>query len=90
MALGHGRSRYKGSTARLISQAPDREGLRWRWPHGAEDLYLEADTDTLWCLTEYSEDESGGERFVFGVSFSSYAPELHVNAGAGRDRSLVG
>jgi len=75
-----GRSTHKRSTARLISQAPKQKGLRWRWPHGAEDLYLEADTGTLWCLTEYSARESSGERFVFGVSFPTYAPKLHAAA----------
>ena len=76
-----GRSTHKRSTARLISQTSAREGLRWRWPHGAEDLYLEAGTHTLWCVTEYAASESSGERFVFGVSLPTYAPKLHVAAG---------
>lgn len=74
------RSKYKRSEARLITQAASANGLRWRWPHGTEDLYLEADTNTLWCLTEFSQNESSGERFVFGVDFATYAPELHEDA----------
>lgn len=75
-----GRSAYKGSTARLITQAEKAKGVRWRWPHGAEDLYLEADTNTLWCLTEYTAGESPGERFVFGASLPSYGANLHPAA----------
>jgi hypothetical protein len=75
-----GRAVYHGSTARLVSQGPKRDGLRWRWPHGAEDLYLEADTHTLWCLTEFAASESRGERFVFGVSLPTYAPHRHPSA----------
>jgi len=75
-----GRPSHKRSTARLISQAPRRKGLRWRWPHGSEDLYLEAETGTLWSLTEFAASESSGERFVFGVSFPTYAPKLHTAA----------
>jgi hypothetical protein len=75
-----GRPEQHGSTARLITQAPKQKGLRWRWPHGSEDLYLEADTQTLWCLTEYTMSESKGERVVFGVSFPTYAPDLHQAA----------
>lgn len=75
-----GRSLYQGSTARLVSQPANGEGLRWRWPHGAEDLYLEADTERLWCVTEFSATESRGARFVFAVSLPTYAPELHRSA----------
>lgn len=75
-----GRPAHKRSTARLISQARSREGVRWRWPHGAEDLYLEADTRTLWCLTEFAASESSGERFVFGVSLPTYAGQLRAAA----------
>jgi hypothetical protein len=75
-----GRPAHKHSTARLISQAPRKKGLRWRWPHGAEDLYLEEDTKTLWSLTEFAAGESSGERFVFGVSFPTYAPKRHAAA----------
>lgn len=74
------RSLYQGSTARLLTEAPNAEGLRWRWPHGAEDLYLDADADTLWCLTEFTAGESRGDRFLFGVRFSTYAPALHEDA----------
>jgi hypothetical protein len=77
-----GRSRHKRSTARLISQAPGKKGVRWRWPHGAEDLYYEADTRTLWCLTEFAASESIGDRFVFGVSLPTYAPKRHPKARA--------
>jgi hypothetical protein len=67
-----GRSTHQRSTARLIGQQPGRKGVRWRWPHGAEDLYFEAETGTLWCLTEYAAGESSGERVVFGVRLSTY------------------
>lgn len=75
-----GRAEAHGSTARLVTQAPRKKGLRWRWPHGAEDLYLAADTQILWCLTEYAASEGDGERVVFGVSFPTYAPSAHSAA----------
>jgi hypothetical protein len=71
---------YKNSTARLITQKNGADkGERWRWPYGAEDLYLEADRGVLWCQTEYPPGSTnlGSDRCVFGVDFNSYAPDLH-------------
>jgi hypothetical protein len=81
-----GRNCYENSSARLITQdgasnwdAPS--GCRWRWPLGAESLYLEKSRtpQKLWCLTEYPEghnhDCGPATRVVFGVDFSTYQPE---------------
>lgn len=72
-----GKSTYKHSTARLITQANgEREGDRWRWPYGAEDLYLETGKGIMWCQTEFPPNSKslGSDRAVFGVNFASYAP----------------
>lgn len=63
-----GQQPYKGSNARLITWAEgDARGKRWRWPHGAEDLYHDAATDLMWCLMEHP-----GRRAVFAVERSTY------------------
>lgn len=69
-----GQSRYEGSTARLaLYEDGKSEGQRWRWPQGAEDLYYEDATDTLWCLTEFSDSlVTQRGRCVFGVKLSTY------------------
>lgn len=69
-----GQSRYEGSTARLALYEDGRsEGQRWRWPQGAEDLYYEDATDTLWCLTEFSDSlVTQRGRCVFGVKLGTY------------------
>ena len=75
-----GKSTYKKSKARLITQsAGASKGDRWRWPYGAEDLYLEIDKGILWCQTEFppNSESLGSDRAVFGVNFASYAPDLH-------------
>lgn len=69
-----GKSKYEGSTARLVRYTDgDDLGYRWRWPHGAEDLYLEQGTGYLWNLTEYETSLYGQEnRYVFAVRLSDY------------------
>ncbi|WP_257669330.1 hypothetical protein [Parapedobacter tibetensis] len=69
-----GKSQYEGSTARLVRYTDgDNAGYRWRWPHGAEDLYLEKSTGYLWNLTEYETSQYGREnRCVFAVRLSDY------------------
>lgn len=77
-----GKSKYKNSTARLITQRNEADkGDRWRWPYGSEDLYLESDRGVLWCQTEYPktppDSTLGSDRCVFGVDFDSYVSNFH-------------
>ena len=69
-----GNSSYEGSTARLTRYNDGAAaGVRYRWPHGAEDLYLEQSTGYLWNLTEYeTEKYSTDNRCVFAVRLSDY------------------
>jgi len=69
-----GNSSYEGSTARLTRYNDGATaGTRYRWPHGAEDLYRDAATGYLWCLTEYeTEKYSKDNRCVFAVRLSDY------------------
>jgi len=81
-----GKSNYKNSTARLITQAAGaNKGNRWRWPYGAEDLYLENDKGILWCQTEFPPNSRrlGSDRAVFGVNFASYAPAKYITKQTG-------
>ncbi|HRH65293.1 MAG TPA: hypothetical protein PLU53_03265, partial [Bacteroidia bacterium] len=73
---------FEGSTARLVTYTDGAEhGVRYRWPHGAEDLYLEKMLDVrgklteqyLWCLTEYETEKNNADnRCVFAVKLSGY------------------
>jgi hypothetical protein len=69
-----GQTRYEGSTARLARYDDGAAtGYRWRWPHGAEDLYYEDETDMLWSLTEFPDSLLARRgRCVFGVRLGSY------------------
>jgi hypothetical protein len=69
-----GQTRYEGSTARLaLYEDGAAAGYRWRWPHGAEDLYYDEADDRLWCLTEFPDSViTGRDRSVFGVKLASY------------------
>jgi hypothetical protein len=69
-----GNSSYEGSTARLVRYNDGTAaGTRYRWPHGAEDLYLETGTGYLWNLTEYETVKYGEDnRCVFAVRLSDY------------------
>lgn len=69
-----GNSSYEGSTARLVRYNDGATaGVRYRWPHGAEDLYLEPATGYLWNLTEYETQKYGVDnRCVFAVRLSDY------------------
>ncbi len=68
-----GNDSYKGSTARLSKYEPGKTTVRYRWPHGAEDLYYDSSTDYLWCLTEYPTSKYRRDnRSVFAVKFSKY------------------
>lgn len=69
-----GNSSFEGSTARLTRYNDGAAaGVRYRWPHGAEDLYLESATGYLWCLTEYETEKYGTDnRSVFAVRLSDY------------------
>ncbi|WBU89173.1 hypothetical protein [Cellulophaga omnivescoria] len=69
-----GKSSYKGSTARLVRYTDgEASGTRYRWPHGAEDFYLEKSTGLLWNLTEYETSKYGEEnRTVFAVRYADY------------------
>ena len=69
-----GNSSYEGSTARLTRYNDGAAaGVRYRWPHGAEDLYLETATSYLWNLTEYETEKYGVDnRCVFAVRLSDY------------------
>ncbi len=71
-----GQSTYEGSTARLVAYRDGaRTGHRWRWPHGAEDLYYDDARDLLWCLTEHPKRFwSRHDRVVFGVKLGTYRP----------------
>ncbi|MEN7550272.1 hypothetical protein AAG747_20300 [Rapidithrix thailandica] len=69
-----GKSSYQGSTARMLRYHDGTEaGVRYRWPHGAEDLYYEESTGYLWNLTEYESSKYGQEnRAVFAVKLEDY------------------
>ena len=69
-----GNSSYEGSTARLVRYNDGATaGVRYRWPHGAEDLYLEQSTGYLWNLTEYETEKYGADnRCIFAVRLSDY------------------
>ncbi|GGF49542.1 hypothetical protein [Echinicola rosea] len=69
-----GKSTYKGSTARLVRYHDgDANGSRYRWPHGAEDLYFEQSSGYLWNLTEYETSKYGQDnRCVFAVRYADY------------------
>jgi hypothetical protein len=69
-----GNSSYEGSTARLVRYNDGATaGTRYRWPHGAEDLYLESNTGYLWNLTEFETVNYGEDnRCVFAVRLSDY------------------
>jgi hypothetical protein len=69
-----GNSSYEGSTARLTRYNDGAAlGVRYRWPHGAEDLYFDSVTGYLWCLTEYETAKYGQDnRCVFAVRLSDY------------------
>lgn len=69
-----GKSTYQGSTARLVKYYDGASsGSRYRWPHGAEDLYFEQDTGYIWNLTEYETSRYGVDnRCVFAVRYSDY------------------
>jgi hypothetical protein len=69
-----GNSSFEGSTARLVRYNDGASaGTRYRWPHGAEDLYLEQSTGYLWNLSEYETSKYGVDnRAVFAVRLSDY------------------
>jgi hypothetical protein len=69
-----GQTRYEGSTARLaLYEDGAASGYRWRWPHGAEDLYYDETQDRLWCLTEFPDSViTRRDRCVFGVTLGTY------------------
>ncbi|HVI43216.1 MAG TPA: hypothetical protein VM802_00035, partial [Chitinophaga sp.] len=69
-----GNSSYLGSTARLVRYNDgSAAGTRYRWPHGAEDLYRDEATGYLWCLTEYETEKYGQDnRCVFAVRIADY------------------
>jgi hypothetical protein len=68
-----GNSSYEGSTARLVKYTDGAaNSTRYRWPHGAEDLYLDS-SGLLWNLTEYETAKYGKDnRCVFAVKLSTY------------------
>ena len=64
-----GQSVYENSTARLVTwQNGNTKGKRWRWPHGAEDLYYSPLQGKLWCQTEHPDKI----RYFFSVDLNSY------------------
>ncbi|TCD11270.1 hypothetical protein EZ449_05995 [Pedobacter frigidisoli] len=67
-------SEYEGSTARFLRYNDGAAlGVRYRWPHGAEDLYYESATGLLWCLTEFEKAKYGSDnRCVFAVRLTDY------------------
>ncbi|AGA78177.1 hypothetical protein [Echinicola vietnamensis] len=69
-----GKSSYQGSTARFVRYHDgDANGTRYRWPHGAEDLYYDQNTGYLWNLTEYETSKYGQDnRCVFAVRYADY------------------
>lgn len=69
-----GNSSYEGSTARLVRYNDGTTaGTRYRWPHGAEDLFRDAATGYLWNLTEYETSKYGQDnRCVFAVRLADY------------------
>jgi len=69
-----GNSSYEGSTARLVRYNDGATaGVRYRWPHGAEDLYFESATGYLWNLTEFETALYGADnRCVFSVRLGDY------------------
>lgn len=68
-----GNSWYEGSTARLSRYQSGKKTVRYRWPHGAEDLYYESSTGLLWNCTEYPTSKYNKDnRCVFAVKLSNY------------------
>ncbi len=68
-----GQGWYKGSTARLSRYEEGKTTIRYRWPHGAEDLYWDKSTGYLWNCTEYATSQYGKDnRCVFAVRLSDY------------------
>ncbi|MEH0157971.1 hypothetical protein V6R21_28140 [Limibacter armeniacum] len=68
-----GNSSYEGSTARLSKAVEGSTTVRYRWPHGAEDLYYESSTGLLWNVTEYPTSKYGTDnRCVFAVKLEDY------------------
>ncbi|MBC9931483.1 hypothetical protein [Chitinophaga qingshengii] len=69
-----GNSSYLGSTARLVRYNDGTTaGTRYRWPHGAEDLFRDTTTGYLWNLTEYETAKYGQDnRVVFAVRLADY------------------
>lgn len=73
---------YENSLGRLVIQDGNNEAIMYRYPHTAEDLYYEKETDILWSCTEsptnhayvYSAVDFGktSNRVMFGVKRSSY------------------
>ena len=67
-----------GSTARLARYTDgDTNTVRYRWPYGAESLYLETQYGYLWSLTEFepnagAQNGSQVNRCIFAVDFSKY------------------
>jgi hypothetical protein len=68
-----GQSLYEGSTGRLVKYIDGATmGSRYRWPHGAEALYVDS-SNLMWCLTEYETAKYGQDnRTVFCVRVSDY------------------
>lgn len=68
-----GNSSYEGSTARFVRYVDGAAaGTRYRWPHGAEALYLDS-AGLLWNLTEFETSKYGQDnRCVFAVRLSDY------------------
>lgn len=68
-----GQSTYEGSTARLVKYVDGAStGSRYRWPAGAESLYVDS-AGLMWCLTEYETSHySADNRTVFAVRLSDY------------------
>jgi hypothetical protein len=69
-----GNSSFEGSTARLTRYNDGAAaGVRYRFPHGAEDFYFESATGLLWNLTEYETSRYGKDnRCVFAIRLSDY------------------
>jgi len=67
-----------GSTARLARYTDgDTNTTRYRWPYGAESLYLETQYNYLWSLTEFepnagAKNGSQVNRCIFAVDFTKY------------------
>jgi hypothetical protein len=44
------------------------KGKRWRWHHGAEDLYYSPLTGKFWCQTEHPDKI----RYFFNIDLNTY------------------